>query len=96
MERAAHTRAGRPSWLPEGFVKLDGAPDVEFQGYQYFSFPMDHEEWTPSGVIGNPLTATARKGEIAIERFADHLVAAIRELAKVPVTIHTRAWAGKV
>src|SRR5579871_708573 len=68
MERAVHTRAGRPSWLPEGFVKLDGAPDVEFQGYQYFSFPMDHEEWTPSGVIGNPLTATAEKGEIAIQR----------------------------
>jgi creatinine amidohydrolase len=96
MDRAVHTRAGRPSWLPESFVKLDGAPDVEFQGYQYFAFPMDHEEWTPSGVIGNPLTATAEKGEVAIQRFADHLVDAIREFEKVQVQIHDRAWLEKV
>lgn len=96
MDRAVHTRAGRPSWLPESFVKLDGAPDVEFQGYQYFAFPMDHEEWTPSGVIGNPLTATPEKGEIAIERFADHLVDAIREFERIPVEIHQRAWIDKV
>jgi creatinine amidohydrolase len=96
MERAVHTRAGRPGWLPESFVKLDGAPDVEFQGYQYFAFPMDHEEWTPSGVIGNPLTATAEKGEIAIERFANHLVDAIREFEKVHVQIHDRNWVDKV
>jgi len=96
MDRAVHTRAGRPAWLPESFVKLDGAPDVEFQGYQYFSFPMDHEEWTPSGVIGNPLTATPEKGEIAIGRFVDHLVAAIREFEKSPVEVHTRRWDEKV
>ena len=96
MERAVHTRAGRPSWLPAGFVKLDGAPDVEFQGYQYFSFPMDHAEWTPSGVIGNPLTATAEKGEVSIERFVDHLVDAIHELEQAPVTIHQREWREKV
>ena len=57
---------------------------------------MDHDEWTPSGVIGNPLTANPEKGEIAIQRFAGHLVDAIHELERVPITIHTRAWADKV
>jgi creatinine amidohydrolase/Fe(II)-dependent formamide hydrolase-like protein len=52
-----------------------------------------HDEWTPSGVIGNPLTATPRKGEIAIEH---HLVDAIHEIERVPITIHNRGWADKV
>jgi creatinine amidohydrolase/Fe(II)-dependent formamide hydrolase-like protein len=47
-------------------------------------------------VIGNPFTANAEKGEIAIRRFADHLVAAIREFEHVQVQIHDRAWLEKV
>ncbi len=96
MDRAVATRAGRPELLPESFLKRDGAPDVEFRGYQYFSFPLDHDEWTPSGVIGNPFTATPEKGEEALNRFADHLVDAIQEFCKVSVNVHTRQWAEKV
>ena len=33
----------------------------------YFVFPMDHNEFSRTGVIGNPLTATAEKGEEALE-----------------------------
>ena len=36
----------------------DGMPDVEFDGFKYFTFPMDHHEFIESGVIGNPLRAT--------------------------------------
>lgn len=96
MDRAVHTRAGKPTWLPDSFVKKDGAPDVEFRGYQYFSFPMDHNEWTPSGVIGNPFTATAAKGEEAFRRFSNHLIDAIGEFRTVQVEIHTREWHDKV
>ena len=63
----------------ESFIKKDGAPDVEFEGYQYFVFPMDHGEFSRTGVIGNPMRATPEKGEEALERFADHLVEAIDE-----------------
>ena len=38
-----------PRWLPESFIKKDGAPDVEFEGYQYFVFPMDHGEFSRTG-----------------------------------------------
>ena len=52
MDRAAQDRAQVPEWLPDSFIKKDGAPDVEFDGYQYFVFPMDHGEFSRTGVIG--------------------------------------------
>jgi creatinine amidohydrolase len=96
MDRAVHQRVGRPTWFPESFVKLDGAPDVEFQGYQYFVFPTDHSDFTQTGIIGNPFRATAAKGERTFELYANHLVAALKEFEKVPVTVHTREWRERV
>ncbi|HEY9014546.1 MAG TPA: creatininase family protein, partial [Gemmatimonadales bacterium] len=49
MERATQTETHIPQWLPSAFTKADGAPDVQFQGYQYFQFPMDHDEFTETG-----------------------------------------------
>ena len=62
MERAEFTKAHIPEFLPKTFAKKDGMPDVEFEGYTYFNFPMDHHEFIESGVIGNPLRATKEKG----------------------------------
>ncbi len=92
MDRAVHTTTHKPEWLPEAFKKGDGAPDIEFQGYQYFMFPMEHEEFSDTGVIGNPFRATAEKGEQAFERYSNHLVDAIAELVKVPVQVHNREF----
>ena len=88
MDRAAEDRAQVPPWLPDAFIKKDGAPDVEFDGYQYFVFPMDHAEFSRTGVIGNPMRATPEKGEQALERFGDHLVKAIDQFRPLPVTDH--------
>jgi creatinine amidohydrolase len=96
MERAAEDRAQAPPWLPDTFLKADGAPDVEFQGYQYFVFPMDHGEFSRTGVIGNPFRATAEKGEEALRRFADHLVAAIDQFRPLEVEITKRAFEERV
>ncbi len=95
MDRAAADRAQAPEWLPPAFLKRDGAPDVEFDGYQYFAFPMDHAEFSRTGVIGNPLRATAEKGEAALERFADHLVKAIDEFRPLEVRVTRRAFEGR-
>jgi creatinine amidohydrolase len=96
MDRAAQDRAQVPQWLPDSFIKKDGAPDVEFDGYQYFVFPMDHGEFSRTGVIGNPMTATAEKGEEALERFADHLVKAIDEFRPLQVSVTRRAFEDRV
>lgn len=95
MDRAVNQKVKKPDWFPEGFIKLDGAPDVEFKGYQYFAFPTDHADFTESGVIGNPLRATAEKGEIAYTRFAEHLAEALAEFQTPKVDVHTREWPGR-
>jgi len=92
MDRAVDQRAGRPAWIPASFLKLDWAPDVGFQGYQYFVFATDHNDFTPTGIIGNPFRATAEKGERTLALYAQHLADALAEFEKVQVTVHTREW----
>lgn len=90
MDRAKIDKAHAPRWLGDAWAKKDGMPDCEFRGFQYFNFPFDHEEFTDSGVMGIPQNGTAEKGEIAFSRFGDHLIDAVSELEKIPVTVKNR------
>ena len=96
MDRAEKTLAHIPAFLPRSFAKKDGMPDVEFEGYKYFHFPMDHHEFIESGTIGNPLRATAAKGEEALRRYAGHVAKGVLELMKVPVEVHDREFVNRV
>jgi creatinine amidohydrolase len=96
MERANFTKAHIPDFLPKSFEKKDGMPDVEFEGYKYFTFPMDHHEFIETGVIGNPLRATKEKGEEAFRRLSEHVARGVLELQEVPVTVHTREFIDRV
>ena len=96
MDRAAFTKAHIPNFLPDSFAKKDGMPDVEFEGYTYFNFPMDHHEFIESGVIGNPLRATKEKGEESFRRLSEHVARGVLELMKVPVEVHTREFVDRV
>ncbi|MEO5886422.1 MAG: creatininase family protein [Anaerolineales bacterium] len=96
MERADFTRAHIPDFLPKTFAKKDGMPDVEFDDYKYFTFPMDHHEFIESGTIGNPMRATAEKGEEAFRRLSEHVARGVMELMKVPVEVHTREFVDRV
>jgi creatinine amidohydrolase len=96
MDRAAKTLAHIPDFLPDTFRKHDGMPDVNFEGYKYFHFPMDHHEFIESGTIGNPLTATAAKGEEAFRRYSEHVAKGVAELMKVPVEVHHREFVNRV
>jgi creatinine amidohydrolase len=55
-------------------------------------FATDHQEFTPSGVIGNPFRATAEKGDRTYDRYAEHLAAALKEFERMEVDVHTREW----
>jgi creatinine amidohydrolase len=92
IDRAVNERVKRPDWFPEGFIKLDGAPDVEYLGYQYFVFATEHSDFTESGIIGNPFRGTPEKGERVYELFADHLAAALEQFQTVPVTVTNREF----
>lgn len=96
MDRAVEARAHAPEWLPSGFKKDDANPDAAFKGYEYFYFPMDHNEIAEHGVIGNPFRATAEKGDAIFERFSDYLADALEELKTVPVKIIEREYIMKV
>jgi creatinine amidohydrolase len=96
MERAEHTKAHIPEFLPRSFAKKDGMPDVEFEDYTYFNFPMDHHEFIESGTIGNPLRATPEKGEEAFRRLSEHVARGVLELMAVPVTVHNRPFVDRV
>jgi creatinine amidohydrolase len=96
MERAEHTKAHIPEFLPRTFAKKDGMPDVEFEGYTYFNFPMDHHEFIESGTIGNPLRATPEKGEEAFRRLSEHVARGVLELMQVPVEVRNREFVDRV
>ncbi|MDA2928875.1 creatininase family protein [Acidobacteria bacterium AH-259-O06] len=96
MDRAVKTLTHIPRWLPGKFGKKDGAPDIQFKGYSYFHFPMEHHEFTETGVIGNPERATIEKGEEALRRYAEHAAEAIRELNTVEVKVHNREFIDRV
>lgn len=96
MDRAEFTKAHIPDFLPKSFEKKDGMPDVEFDGYKYFTFPMDHHEFIESGVIGNPLRATKEKGEEAFRRYSEHVARGILELMNVKVEVKNREFVDRV
>lgn len=96
MDRAELTKAHVPDFLPRTFAKKDGMPDVEFDGYKYFTFPMDHHEFIESGTIGNPLRATVAKGEEAFRRLSEHTARGVLELMNVPVEVHNREFIDRV
>ena len=96
MDRAVKTLTQIPKWLPKDFGKKDGAPDIQFEGFSYFQFPMDHHEFTESGVIGNPERATVEKGQEAFRRYAEHVARAVEALQSVQVKIHHREFIDRV
>ena len=97
MDRAIKSeRTKTPPFLPDAFLKKDGTPNVEFEGYNYFVFPMEHREFSDTGLIGNPLRATKEKGDEANRRFGEHLGRALKELEKVTVVVKNREWTNRV
>ena len=97
MDRAIKAeRTKTPPFLPETFLKKDGTPSVVFEGYTYFVFPMEHREFSDTGLIGNPLRATKEKGERANRRFGEHLGRALKELEKVKIEVKNREWLDRV
>lgn len=97
MDRAVKgERTKTPPFLPGAFLKKDGTPSVEFEGYNYFVFPMEHREFSDTGLIGNPFRATKEKGDEANRRFGEHLGRALKEIEKVKIEVKNREWLDRV
>lgn len=57
-----------------------------FEGLRVLLFPMDHKEFADQRVIGNPLRATADKGDEIFDRFSTYLPEAVAEPRTVPIS----------
>ncbi|UCB47323.1 MAG: creatininase family protein [Spirochaetota bacterium] len=92
MDRAIEAKAHTPEWIPNEFAKKDGTWNVAFKGYEYFYFPMEHNEFAPHGIMGNPFRATKEKGEKTLNRYAEYLAEALEIIKKVKVQIKVREF----
>jgi creatinine amidohydrolase len=87
MDRAVKELTHGPKWLPKEFHKNDGMPEVSFKGFEYFTFPMEHRDFSDTGTIGNPLRGSKEKGEKCLDLYSTHLAEAIAHFEKVPVEL---------
>lgn len=95
MDRAKKEKAHRPKWLPDSFMKHDGAPVVGFQGYEYFNMSLEHREFTDTGCMGDPFAGSAETGRIMTERFSKHLEDALLELKSIEIQIKNRDFSSR-
>ncbi len=95
MDRAVKEFVHAPKWMGEAFTKADGSAGVIFQGQEYIVVPMEHHEYSDSGVVGNPFRATPEKGEKLFERFASYLADFLEEVKRIKVVVTNRAFANR-
>jgi creatinine amidohydrolase len=96
MDRAKVGVAHAPEWLPKEFTKTDGTPGVMLDGFEYFNFAMEHQEFAPDGIMGNPFRASKEKGEKCVEAFAQHLAHGLELLKPIKVDIKNREFIDRV
>jgi len=95
MERAVKEFVHAPQWMGKAFTKSDGSAGVTFKGQEYIVVPMEHHEYSDSGVVGNPFRATPEKGEKLFERFASYLADFLEEVKKIKVTVKNREFTNR-
>jgi creatinine amidohydrolase len=79
---------------PEQFPTSLKALSHEYVGFEEagFELPMDFNEVSTIGTLGDPRQATAHKGQILAETVADYYVRAIGEIKKIPVHVRNREF----
>ena len=95
LDRTSKDAPHRPKWLDvcdDKFTKSNGSPYVTMNGLNVAWVPMDHQEYSDTGLIGNPFRATAEKGRRFIERKAQIMAEFCLELKKVKVDVHNRDY----
>ncbi len=96
LDRTKKDSAHRPRWMEvagDKFTKDNGSPYVIMNGMNVAWVPMDHQEYSDTGLIGNPFRASAEKGNRIIQRKAEILAEFCTELKKVKVNVQNRDYA---
>jgi len=98
LDRTDQDRTHAPRWFPEGFSKMNGSPYVKYDktNAELLYVPMDHHEYSDTGLIGNPFRASAEKGHKITDRMAEHFRDYIEALKKIKVEATNRAFISRV
>lgn len=98
LERTDKEFTHAPRWLPQDrFTKQNGSAYVTFRGHDMVYIPMEHREYSDTGLIGNPFTGSREKGERILETTSDYLAAFVLELKELKVEVTHRDFTrGKV
>ncbi len=83
-----------PKYLPQSkFTKNNGTPYVTFNGQDEMIYvPMDHHEYSNSGIVGNPKLASADTAEKIYNNMANKLADYIKEIENITTTITKREF----
>jgi creatinine amidohydrolase len=92
LERTEKDFPHAPSWFGDKFKKTNGSPYVIYKGLNVAWVPMDHQEYSDTGLIGNPFRASAEKGHKLLQRKAEILAEFVNELKKIPVEVRNRSY----
>jgi len=85
-----------PEWLTDKFTKKDGDPYVTFKNYKGYYLPMDHCEYSTTGLTGNPFRGSKEKGEKMFDIISTYLADFLEELKKIEVKVTNREFRERV
>jgi creatinine amidohydrolase len=98
MERTDKDYTHPPKWIADvsdKFTKENGSPFLTMNGKNVAWVPMDHQEYSDTGLIGNPgnpFRATAEKGKKIIYKKAEIMAEFIEEVKKIKVEVKNREF----
>jgi creatinine amidohydrolase len=101
LERTDKDHTHPPKWITEvsdKFTKANGSPYLTMRGLNVAWVPMDHQEYSDTGLIGNPgnpFRATAEKGKAIIHAKAEIMAEFIEEIKKVKVEVKNREFTNR-
>ncbi len=92
LERTDKDFPHAPEWAGQNFNKVNGSPYLIYNGMDVAWVPMDHQEYSDTGLIGNPFRASAEKGEALFNRKAEIMAKFIEEVRQIEVEVHNRSY----
>ncbi|MEE9240256.1 MAG: creatininase family protein [bacterium] len=92
LERTEKEFTHAPSWLGDAFSKRNGSSYVTYKGADVIWLPMEHQEYSDTGLIGNPFRASAEKGDRIFQRKAEILAAFCEEIKDLKVEVRNRSY----
>ncbi|MDA1185452.1 MAG: creatininase family protein [Acidobacteria bacterium] len=98
LERTDKDFTHAPKWITDvsnKFTKANGSPYLTMNGKDAAWVPMDHQEYSDTGLVGNPgnpFRATAEKGQRIVRKKAELLAEFIEEIKKVKIEVKNRDY----